>query len=144
MNSIIDIAESLITDVIDNRDFENINFVKSYGAGEYNPSHTAFTAVVGIENIERKDGYISRLYKYDTYGDVFSAELNIRLYGGYDTSGESLTRTALDLRQAVISADSDGFIDKSRISSLKYESGTSAVYRDISFDIEYVLCEAMV
>lgn len=144
MNSIIDIADNLITDVADNLEFENVKFIKAYGINEFNPSQEGFTAVVNIDNIERGTTYISGLYDTDTLGEVFSAGLVIRLYGGEFTSGESLTRMACNLREAVISADSDGFIDKSAISSIKYENNSASVYREIRFDIEYVLCEAIV
>lgn len=144
MNSIIDIAENLITDVKENQAFSNVTFVKAYSVYDYNPSYGGFTAVVNIDEVERSEGYLSRLYKADTYGDIFFAKLIVRLYAGNNTSGDSLTKTALSLKQSILSADSDGFINKSKIGPIKYESDTAAVYREISFDIEYVLCEAII
>ena len=144
MNSIIDIADSLITDVIENPSLGDIRFLKAYGASNYNPSYEGFTAVVNIDEVKRSGGFVSRLYKTNTYGEAFSAELRVRLYAGSEVSGDSLTRNAVALREAVISADSYGFIDNSRISPIEYESGSGALYRELSFYLEYVLCEAIV
>lgn len=144
MNSIIDIAESLIADVKEKPDFSNIKFLKAYGVSDYNPDFGSTAAVVNIEEVERCAGYLSRLYDAETYGDVYNAKLTIRVYAPDDVSGESLTEISVKLRQAVTDADNCGFINKSKISSIKYENGTGAVYRDISFFIEYVLCEAAV
>lgn len=144
MNSIIDIADSLINNIAELSEFENVEFIKAYDTSAYNPRRDGITAVVDVENIERTDGYITRLYKIDRYGDVYSAKLSVKLYGGSDISGESLTSVSLNLKNAVNVCDNHEFITKSKISPIIYESGTNAVYREISFNIEYVLCEAVV
>jgi hypothetical protein len=144
MNSIIDIAESLINGIKDNPEFGNIKFLKAYGISDYDPCHGCVTAAVNIEEIERTKGYLARLYDAQTYGDVFSAKLTIRVYAPDDTSGESLSETSLKIRQAVTEADSCGFINESKISAIKYENDTGAVFREVTFLIEYVLCEAAV
>ena len=59
MNSIIDIADSLITDVIENPSLNNIRFVRAYGASNYNPSYEGFTAVVNIDEVKRSGGFVS-------------------------------------------------------------------------------------
>lgn len=144
MNSIIDIAECLINGIKDNPEFENIKFLKAYGISDYNPCYGSVTAVVNIEEIERNKGYLARLYDTQTYGDVFLSKLTIRVYAPDDTSGESLTETSVKIRQAVTYADSYGFINESKISAIKYENETGAVFREVTFLIEYVLCEAAV
>lgn len=144
MNSIIDIAESLINGIKDDPGFSDIKFLKAYGVSDYEPCRGSVSAVVNIEDTERGKGYLSRLYDAQTYGDVYSAKLTIRVYAPDNISGESLTETALKIRRAVVNADSGGFIYKNKISPIKYENDTGAVYREVSFLIEYVLCEAAV
>ncbi len=144
MNNITDIADTLIKNAKHNPQLSDIRFIKAYNTTANNPNEDGCTAVVSIESVQRSKGFVSRLYKQNTYGDVFVARLNVRLYAGNDISGASLTKTALIIRNALIEADSEGYIENSNISSIKYENDSSAVYRDISFDIEYVLCEAVV
>lgn len=144
MNSINDIAESLINSIKDNPEFANVKFLKAYGVSDYDPGHGSISAVVNIEDIERGKSYLSRLYDAQTYGDVFSSKLTIRVYATENISGESLTETSVKLRQAIINADGGGFIYKNKISPINYENDTGAVYREINFLIEYVLCEAAV
>ncbi len=144
INSIIDIADSLINSVKNNPEFSGVEFLKAYDTASCNPKSDGIKAFVNIENTERKEGFVSGLYKTDTYGDVCSGEINVRLYGGNDITGESLTLACVRLKNAVINADYEGFISKSVISPVKYEYSTSAVYRELKFNIEYVLCEAIV
>ncbi len=144
MNSIIDIADSLASEVMENSEFDGIKFLKAYGAEFYDPSYENLTAVVNIEDVERSQTYLSRLYKPGSRGDVFSAKLTVRIYGGSDISGYSLTRTSMSLCKAFINADSSGFICESKITPIKYENDTGAVYREIILYLEYVLCEAVV
>lgn len=144
MNNITDIADTLIKNAKQNPGLCDIRFIKAYNTATNNPDENCYTAVVSIESVKRSSGFVSRLYKQNTYGDVFVAKLNVRLYAGNDISGASLTKSALLIRNAMIESDSEGYIDSSNIGSIEYEKDSSAVYRDISFDIEYILCEAVV
>lgn len=144
MNSIIEIADSLINTVKESGDFESVKFLKAYNEKDYNPSHEGITAVVDLDTIEKGNSYISGLFKFDTVGEVYLADLTLRVYAGDSVSGDSLTCECIRLKDAVLSADSEGYIVKSKISPIRYESTTAAVYREITFEIEYVLCEAAV
>ncbi|MCH5303398.1 MAG: hypothetical protein J1E41_00920 [Ruminococcus sp.] len=144
MNSITDIADTLIRDAKKDSQLDDIHFLKEHTLVTYNSNDEGLTAVVNIEDVRHLKSFVSRLYKLGSYGDIFSSKLNIRLYAGSDIWGYDLIKNALILRKAIIDADSSGFIKNSSISQVKYENNSGAVYRDISFNIEYVLCEAVV
>lgn len=144
INSIIDIADSLINSVENNPELSGIEFLRAYDTAFLNPKHNGIKAVFGIGNTSRKEGFVSKLYEINTLGDICSGEISVRLYGGSDISGDSLTLACVNLRNAIIQSDSNGFISKSTISPVKYEYDTSAVYRELKFYVEYVLCEAVV
>lgn len=143
MNSIFDIVEGLIDDLSENENLRDITFIKAYDADDYNPSQNTLTAVFNIDELKRRGGFIQRLYRRGTYGDIFSAKLIIRLYGGNYVFGDGLTKALVRLRNEIALADSDGFFDSGVISSICYEKETGAIYRELTFNIEYVLCEAM-
>ncbi len=144
MNSIIDYVDNLISTLSDNPAFSGYNFKKVYVVGDYDPVHNEFTAVFNIDEVKCSDSFISGLFRRNTLADIYKARLVIRLYGGNTVSGNSLTRSAVKLKKAVLQADSGGFINSAVISPIKYESKTGAVYRELVFNIEYVLCEAVV
>lgn len=142
-DSIVEVIDNIIEKVTTSTKVNNISFYKAYDTRDYSMLLGGFTALVDIKEIKKHKGFISRLYKNGILGDVFTSKLVIRLYGGNYVTGESLTTACVELREEVISADEDGFIEDNSIGPISYESDTGNIYRELEFDFEYVLCEAV-
>lgn len=143
MNGIIEYTENIIDTLRNDPAFRLYTFVWTYPVRDYDPVHIELFAVFNIDEIKTRDGLISRLYSRNMYGDVYKAKLTVRLYGGNTITGDSLSLSSVKLYKAVLAADSGELITDSCITPIQYENGTGAVYRELVFNLEYVLCGAV-
>lgn len=132
MNRIKAELDSIIIQIKKNKAFDGVRFVREYNAAQIETPVSGLIAVVCLTGASLSKSYVGGYITPSAKGEVYRAEVEIRLYAPSDESGGGLTEPAGALAAALKELEHEGVGDVS-VSAIGFDADAAAVYRRVSF-----------
>lgn len=120
---------------------DGVRFVREYAAEMMEAPITGFIAAVGVTNTERSQGFLGSDATASLKGEMFAADVEIRVYAPYHTNGSGLSEMVSGMLTGLREADEAGIITAASASAIEFDAENNAVFRRLSFRMEFCLCE---
>ncbi len=118
-----------------------VRFVREYGSDSIETPVRGMLASVGIAKTSREKGYIGGYLSSSVRGETFGAEVEIRVYAPPGENGNGLSELVSELMLGLEKADEEKLITDISASSIEFDPNLNTVFRKVSFQLEFCLCE---
>ena len=120
-------------------EFENVRFVREFTAQYAETPISGFPAAVRVIGTGLTESYLGELASAQVRGDMYSAEVEIRIFAPKDQNGSGLSTLTGEMLTALKEADKEGIITELRAGAIEFDTNLSAIFRRLSFKMEFVL-----
>jgi putative NADH-flavin reductase len=84
---------------------------------------------------------MERIISSSVKGEEYIAKVEIRVYAPASENGSGLSEIVSEMLTGLKKADTNKIIVESGATSIEFDSNMNAIYRVISFEISFCLCE---
>lgn len=133
------IIDSMIYRLKELPECENVRFVREYPKMDSENPIIGFLAVVEVKKVVLGSGYLGGIAPSGEKGELYSAEGEIMVYAPKNQNGNGLSQLVFKMLKTLGSADEDKFVVAAKAGSIEFDTNLSAVFRRISFKLEF--CE---
>lgn len=123
-------------------EFENVRFVREFTAQYAETPINGFLAAVRVISTGLTESYLGEIALSPLKGDVFSAEAEIRIFAPKNQSGSGLSTLTGKMLTALKEADKEGIITELSAGAIEFDTNLSAIFRRLSFKMEFLLIGA--
>lgn len=120
---------------------ERVRFVREYAAENEEMPLCGVLAVVGVTQTTREKGYIGGFLSSSVKGESYGAKAEIRVYAPADENGNGLSEIVGEMLAGLEAADAEHIITEAGASSIEFDPDVNAVFRKLTFQIEFCVCE---
>ena len=120
---------------------ENLRFVREYGPHKKESPLKGALAVVSIKEVSLTKSFIGGVSEGGVKGEKYSATVSIRVYAPNMESGNGLSETVGELMLGLRVSDEEKIITDMSASAIEFDAEIGAVYRTVSFGVDFFLCE---
>ena len=117
--------------------FENVRFVREYGNTYIENPISGFLAVVRVKGFGVSESYLGGLAPDKSKGCLSFAEAEIAVYAPKSKNGSGLSKIAGDMISVLKTVDDGSTISGLRASSIEFDQNLCAVFRRLSFKLEF-------
>ena len=132
MTELYTITDNLIRLTKQDERLKAVRFEKAYRKAQAQRPVSGFLGVVSFRKVE---------CEMSAEGDIYRTELEIILYSS--ESGEELGVTALNLTDALLSADKDGFIANITVGAIDYDTNNGAIFRSVNAQLSTIYIDGV-
>lgn len=125
-------------------ELKTVRFVREYGSHNVEMPIQGLIAVVSVTDTSLSKSYIGGYMSSSVKGEQYSANVEIRVYAPADENGSGLSEVVSEILIGLKKADSEKIITESSASSIAFDPDMNAIYRTVSFSIEFCLCEEVI
>lgn len=118
-----------------------VRFVREYGSHTVEMPIKGFLAVVSLTDTSLSKSYIGGYMSSSVKGEQYEAKGEIRVYAPATENGSGLSEVVTEILTGLKKADSQKIISQTSASSIAFDPDMNAIYRTVSFSIEFCLCE---
>lgn len=122
-------------------ELKGVRFVREYGSHKIETPIKGMLAVVSVTDTALSKSYIGGFMSSSVKGDEYAAKVEIRVYAPADENGSGLSEIISEMLIGLKKADSEKLITESSASAIAFDPDMNAIYRTISFEISFCLCE---
>lgn len=119
-------------------EFSQVRFVRGYTDKLTETPVSGFLAVAGVKSTEPAESYLGGLIAPLRRGRLIRAEAEIRVYAPKSQNGSGLSELAGEMLYRLEDADEESIVTAARAGAIEFDTNVSAVFRRLSFNIEYV------
>lgn len=132
MTELYKITDNLIRLAKQDARLSSVRFEKAYRKAQAHRPVSGFLGVVNFRKVECEK---------NAEGDIYKTELEIILYSS--ESGEELGVTALNLTDALLAADKDGFVANITVGAIDYDVSNGAIFRSINAQLSTIYSDGV-
>ena len=121
LNRIEKQVDRIIAGLKVNEALKNVRFIREYGSDEAPSPVNGMTAVVSVRDMSTEKSYIGGYLSPSIKGESYNAGVEIRVYAPATENGSGLSH--------------------SEAASIEFDPDMNAIYRTVSFNMEFCLCE---
>ena len=122
-------------------ELKGVRFVREYGSHKIETPIKGMLAVVSVTDTALSKSYIGGFMSSTVKGDEYAAKVEIRVYAPADENGSGLSEIISEMLIGLKKADNEKLITESSASAIAFDPDLNAIYRTISFEISFCLCE---
>lgn len=123
---------------------KSVRFVREYGSHSVEMPIKGLIAVVSLTDTSQSKSYIGGYMSSSVKGEQYTANAQIRVYAPADENGSGLSEVVSEILTGLKKADGEKIIAESNASSIAFDPDMNAIYRTVSFSVEFCLCEEVV
>lgn len=118
-----------------------VRFVREYGSHKVETPIKGLLAVVSVRETVLASSYIGGYLSSSVKGEQYSAVAEIRVYAPSTENGAGLSETVGNILSGLRDADKDRIITQASATPIAFDSDMNAIYRTVSFGIDFCLCK---
>lgn len=141
LNRIEKQVDRIIAGLKVNEALKNVRFIREYGSDEAPSPVNGMTAVVSVRDMSTEKSYIGGYLSPSIKGESYSAGVEIRVYAPATENGSGLSEVVSEILLGLKTADAEKTITHSEAASIEFDPDMNAIYRTVSFNMEFCLCE---
>lgn len=141
LNRIEKQVDRIIAGLKVNEALKNVRFIREYGSDEAPSPVNGMTAVVSVRDMSTEKSYIGGYLSQSIKGESYSAGVEIRVYAPATENGSGLSEVVSEILLGLKTADAEKTITHSEAASIEFDPDMNAIYRTVSFNMEFCLCE---
>ena len=123
---------------------KSVRFVREYGSHSVEIPIKGLIAVVSVTDTAQSKSYIGGYMSSSVKGEQYTANAQIRVYAPADENGSGLSEVVSEILTGLKKADGEKIIAESNASSIAFDPDMNAIYRTVSFSVEFCLCEEVI
>lgn len=123
---------------------KSVRFVREYGSHSVEMPIKGLIAAVSLTDTSQSKSYIGGYMSSSVKGEQYTANAQIRVYAPADENGSGLSEVVSEILTGLKKADGEKIIAESNASSIAFDPDMNAIYRTVSFSVEFCLCEEVV
>lgn len=120
---------------------DSVRFIREYGSHTAEVPISGMLAVVSVLDMTHSKDYIGGYLSSALKGEQYSAKAEIRVYAPATENGNGLSEIVSEILLGLKKVDSQKIIQNLNASSIEFDTDMNAIFRTISFEIEFCLCE---
>lgn len=141
MNRIEKQVDRIIAGLKVNEALKNVRFIREYGSDEAPSPVNGMIAVVSVRDMSAEKSYIGGYLSPSIKGESYNAGVEIRVYAPATENGSGLSEVVSEILLGLKTADAEKTITHSEAASIEFDPDMNAIYRTVSFNMEFCLCE---
>ncbi len=122
-------------------ELKGVRFVREYGSHNVETPIKGLLAVVSVTDTAQSKSYIGGYLSSSVKGEEYSARVEVRVYAPADENGSGLSEIISEILTGLKKADNEKLITESTASAIAFDPDMNAIYRTVSFEISFCLCE---
>lgn len=141
LNRIEKQVDRIIAGLKVNEALKNVRFIREYGSDEAPSPVNGMIAVVSVRDMSTEKSYIGGYLSPSIKGESYNAGVEIRVYAPATEYGSGLSEIVSEILLGLKTADAEKTITHSEAASIEFDPDMNAIYRTVSFNMEFCLCE---
>lgn len=137
MNRIKAEVDRIVARLKENSALSGIRFVREYSSNQLESPIDGWLAAVCITDVKLSKSYVGGYMSSSIRGEVYSADVEIRLFAPAEENGSGLSELAGEIISTLSEAKNELNISSVTASAIGFDPNSDAVYRTVSCKLEF-------